>query len=297
MGESLAERLRPRVTSVEHTPHGPFTRSVYRIRMPVLKGMVAVSVYRIGDLLIDTGCPNSADALIESLRDDPPSRVICTHQHEDHVGGISALREAFGAIDVFVPREHIPVIEAGAPVPRYRSESWGHPTAVSNLEPIDPGDVFEVDGVVLRAEPTPGHTPGHTTYVAEVGSKVYALTGDLYLSATPNYAFFEASAPDRIASCRKLAAYGDSLVMLPTHPRPRDDGAVLLADLADWFEELSERFEEVAVELGTRDPVAIALHHFGKDPMRTFSDREASAACLVRSVFSPVTSLPAPTPP
>ena len=285
------------MTSVEHTRHGPFTRSVFRIRMPVLSGMVAVSVYRIGDLLIDTGCTNTAGALVEALRDDPPARVVCTHQHEDHSGGIAALRRAFPDIEVFVPREHIPTIEEAKPVPRYRSESWGHPEPCSGLSPIDPGDVFEVGDVVLTAVPTPGHTPSHTAFLAEVDSRVFALTGDLYLSARPKYAFFEASAPDRIASCRKLAEYGDALIMMPTHNRPREDGAVLLSDLADWFEQVSERFEEAALELGTRDPVELAVHHFGSDPMRLFSDKEASAACLVRSVFSPVQSLPAPPPP
>ena len=285
------------MTSTETTRYGPFTRYVFRLKVTYLQGMVAVAVYRLGDTLIDTGCPHSAEALVEVLRDDPPSRVICTHQHEDHVGGIAALRRAFGEIEVFLPREHVPIVEAAEPVAKYRSESWGHPEPCGKLTPFDPGDVFEDAGIALSAVATPGHTPSHAAFLAQVGSKVFALTGDLYLLTKPKYAFFEASAPDRIASCRKLAEYGDALVIMPTHSRPREDGAILLTKLADWTEHLSVRFEEAALELGTRDPVEVAQHHFGADAMREISDKEASSACLVRSVFSPVQSLPAPPPP
>src|SRR6185312_8168305 len=109
------------------TRHGPFERIVLRAALP--SGPAVVSAWRVGDVLVDTGSSLVAEALVGALRADPPRRIVCTHQHEDHVGGVAAIRRAFGAIPVHAPRPHLPVIARTSRVPAYRAAVWGHPEA------------------------------------------------------------------------------------------------------------------------------------------------------------------------
>lgn len=285
--------MRPHV-AVERTRHGPFERIV--LRAETLMGPAQVSVYRVGDTLVDAGGTAVTSALLGALEERPPKRIVCTHQHEDHVGNLGPLRRALGDIPIFVPRAHIPIIQAVTTVPEYRAYFWGHPDPDAPLIPYDPGDVFEEGKVALTAVETPGHTPHHVALVAEAGDDVFALTGDLY-TAKPLSAWYESACDDTIASYRLLARRGGALRMLPTHGRTRDDAARLFDDSADELEREAEKVQRAKESLGTSDPRAIAASIYPRsDPMDRLSGGEISRAAFVRSVLDPVRSLPAKAP-
>lgn len=277
---------------VERSDHGPFERIALTIDGPPLPAQL--SVYRSGGTLFDSGGARVASALIEALRDTPPRRVILTHQHEDHAGGVGALRAAFGPLPVFAPAAHVEILKRDDPLPAYRLRMWGAPTPILDACPVHTGARLECDGVTVEAVATPGHTPGHLAYVAEDEGRVYALTGDLYLGGRPVDVWWESAAADQIRSCRELAGHGEALTILPTHGKVREDGAGRLLALASYTEERAARVEACARELGTRDYWRIADACLGTDPgMAAFSRGEFSRACFVRAVLDPVRSLPA----
>lgn len=284
---------RPRV-HVERTVHGPFERLSFTFQTPA--GRSQHSLYRLGDTLIDAGGTVATGELLALLRARPPRRIVCTHQHEDHVGNVAAIRREFGAIPVFVPRAHVPIVTVTDRVPDYRAMFWGHPEPTGPVEPYDPGAVFEDSHVAIEAVLTPGHTPHHIAFVARAGARTFALTADLYTSR-PLEAWFESAADDMIASLRRLAASGP--VVLPTHGRVKDDGAHVLHDMSEWLARERERVEAVAARLGARAPraVAAALYgELGRDFADEVSGGEISRAGFVRSVLDPVRELPASVP-
>jgi glyoxylase-like metal-dependent hydrolase (beta-lactamase superfamily II) len=62
-----------------------------------------------GDLLIDTVGRRSGVRLIQALSDCAPRRILLTY-HEDHAGGVSTLRAAWGELPVHAPRALLPVV-------------------------------------------------------------------------------------------------------------------------------------------------------------------------------------------
>lgn len=280
------------VVEVTVTEHGPLRR--YSCSRAAPRGRAQLSVYRLGDALVDTGGTRVTRALLAALAADPPRRILLTHQHEDHVGNVMAIRRALGDLPVLAPRALIDVIASTSRVPGYRAFYWGHPEAPTRdvLVPYDPGDELDVGVGRVRAVATPGHTPPHIAFLFARGGREWALSGDLYTSK-PLDAWLESNTPDAIASYRALAARGARLTLLPTHGRTRDDAAALLTLAADWLERESESVHAASARLGTRDPNELVRALYGTDPLQRVTEGEICRALFVRSVLDPVTELPA----
>ena len=107
-------------------------------------------------LLIDTGegKPSWSSALSSVLRseDATVSRVLLTHWHPDHVGGVSQLLS-------LCPRATI-----------HENEHF------EDIEPISDGQIFKTEGATLRAFHCPGHTTNHMAFVLEEENAMF--TGD-----------------------------------------------------------------------------------------------------------------------
>ncbi|MCW3027213.1 MAG: hypothetical protein JWN81_424 [Solirubrobacterales bacterium] len=122
-----------------------------------------------GLTLVDT-CPSSAApkvlATIRALR-VPLRRVLLTHAHRDHVGGLDILARAVdGEPEVIIGRREAALLAGdysvrnGETEPGPNPRSYGHPdTRPTRL--VDDGD--QVGS--LRVIATPGHTPGHISLV------------------------------------------------------------------------------------------------------------------------------------
>ena len=153
-------------------------------------------------VLIDAGIATSpAAGVIATVRDElrgaTLEAVLVTHAHVDHVGGASALRDAFGC-RILVPRDDAtwaqdPELQwdefwstCGDVVAiedeRTQILAWSGPAfAADGL--LAPGDVVTVGGEQVRAVHTGAHTPGHTCYLAQRDGTLF--TGD-YVQAWGN---------------------------------------------------------------------------------------------------------------
>lgn len=272
--------------------HGPFTRFIMSAPVDVPgEGFMAtaeVSAYLAGDVLIDAGCSRFASSLVDALAGSRPQRIVLTHQHEDHVGAVSALRRAFGHMPVFAPRPLLPLLATGEQVSSYRVAYWGQPDPIVDAIAIDEGDLIDAGTVTLRAIATPGHTPGHMSYLTTGGGPVYGLTGDLLINSRMWLGFFESSAQDLVDSLRLVADIGAPLYILPAHGRARAEGAAVLLKAAEWIENEATMIRKAATDLGSLDPVKVARHLYGPpEPAELATGGDFSTAALVRSVLAP----------
>ena len=146
-------------------------------------GLLVGRVYLIDDpdglTIIDTGLNHAAAKILRQLRAaghkaSDVRRILITHAHPDHVGGLPALRAATGA-QVIASAGERPVIEGRIPVPRPAPAQLSSlnrlvrmpvttfkPTPVDRI--VEDGEVLAEALGGLRVVATPGHAPGHLAF-------------------------------------------------------------------------------------------------------------------------------------
>jgi len=100
--------------------------------------------------------------------------ILLTHTHFDHVGAVAPIARATGA-PVYCPQIEVAVLKdimAFVPWPGFGPfESW------DPEHTIEGGETLELAGLTLDVIDTPGHSPGHVTYVVRDESAL--LSGDV----------------------------------------------------------------------------------------------------------------------
>jgi glyoxylase-like metal-dependent hydrolase (beta-lactamase superfamily II) len=136
--------------------------------------------------LVDAGTKRAPKAVLAGLTHigvgpSDVTRIVVTHAHSNHIGGLARLRGATGATVAAHEREAAYVREGKGPVLDRstlggRLMRRGHgasPTPVE--EELVDGQVIDVAGG-LRVLHTPGHTPGHISLLHEPSRLL--ITGD-----------------------------------------------------------------------------------------------------------------------
>jgi glyoxylase-like metal-dependent hydrolase (beta-lactamase superfamily II) len=285
--------LQPPTFSLSH--HGPVTRIELISANSYTGEPTQVCAFRIGDTLIDTGSPLTQPAMLEYISQHPPRRIILTHQHEDHMGGVAAICRQCGDMPVFCPEAHVQIIATTDKVPEYRAVHWGHPEPYANLIPFAEGDEFIEGDCSIKAILTPGHTVGHMAFLVSCHNEHLVLSGDLYLGPTCFMAFGECNVPDFITSLDKLIAIPHDYTGLPSHGGALNEPKRYFSELKDWYLRETELSLEAAEKLGSTDYVEVFRVRFGKMKMvEIFSRGEVSRLAHLRGIFEPVSALPAP---
>ncbi|UCH73488.1 MAG: MBL fold metallo-hydrolase [Rhodospirillales bacterium] len=142
-------------------------------------------------------------------------RILVTHGHADHCGGVAALRERLG-VPVEGPHED----------DKFWIDRLAEDSAQYGLEPtrgFEPdrwlvdGDTVGFGKVTLRVIHCPGHTPGHVVFF-DAAQKV-AVVGDvLFAGSIGRTDFPRSNHQDLIDSIRnKLWPLGDEVGFIPGH--------------------------------------------------------------------------------
>lgn len=165
-------------------------------------GLLMGRVYLIEDpdglTLIDASLASAAAKILRQLvsigrKPGDIKRILITHAHPDHVGGLPALKQATGA-EVICSTIERPFTEGKTEIPRAPAESLSSLTRrmlpPPTTLPGTPVDRTVQDGEWLpevmgglQAVWTPGHAPGHTAYwqpqkrVVFCGDVIMRLTG------------------------------------------------------------------------------------------------------------------------
>jgi glyoxylase-like metal-dependent hydrolase (beta-lactamase superfamily II) len=131
-----------------------------------------------GFTLVDTTIGGGADELIGAARNAGGEirRIALTHGHGDHVGSLDALKQKLGnTVEVLMP-ELDARIHAGEKVTDGKPKgSWPKIETTPDVR-LSGGERIGS----LEVVPTPGHTPGHVSFLDTRDKSVIA--GDVYTS-------------------------------------------------------------------------------------------------------------------
>lgn len=168
--------------------------------------VISTGLYRIDDLLIDTGPVHSRPQVQQALAGATVTQIVLTHHHEDHVGNAATLGAKYGC----TPRIHalgIPLVARTPQLPTYRRLVWGTPAPVT-AEPL--GEWLETERYRFRIVHTPGHAVDHVAL--HEPSQDWLFSGDLYLGDRIPRGFRSDDLSQLIASLRTLLAIPDCML-------------------------------------------------------------------------------------
>ena len=176
-----------------------------------------------GLTLIDTGLPGSADDILAVARRLGAAirRIVLTHAHIDHVGSVDALMERLGAanVELVANARSLPLLEKPPNTSLLPNEPQGKIKGGVPGIKSSPTQLVEEGGLIgsLRAIETPGHIPGHLSFLDERDGTLYAgdaliALGHLTISGfapwffpLPNFATWDKATA--LASAKKLLDY------------------------------------------------------------------------------------------
>ncbi len=117
-------------------------------------------------ILVDAGTKSSGRKIVDYFKKKniKPTTVLITHYHPDHIGGLLMVYNEFKP-EIYVPREEIDTVRGKSGIVPARSFMSHLVAGISRSAPVE--DVSPADTVKLpyiEVIPTPGHTPGSTSY-------------------------------------------------------------------------------------------------------------------------------------
>jgi glyoxylase-like metal-dependent hydrolase (beta-lactamase superfamily II) len=238
------------------------------------------SAYLVEGLLIDTGCPHTAEEFVRALEGRSIKVAVNTHYHEDHVGANYLLQQKFG-LKILASRESIPLIDGVYKLYPYQELIWGYPVP-TKVEPLP--DKIDTEHFHFEVVPTPGHCKGHVALVEP--AQGWCFSGDLFASREPKAIRLEEDIAGIARSMQKLVDLKTSrLVLFTSLGNVVQDGREALQSCIAYLKDLSLRAKQLDKQGLSASAIRDKL--FGRETVLAgLSEGQLTAENMIRAALS-----------
>jgi len=187
--------------------------------------------------VVDTGVADTAPLIAKAVASlgGRVRRIVLTHVHGDHVGGLDALHDLYPEAEVAISARDARLLSGDtsldADEPQAKLRGGIRPTRTRPARLLEDGDAVSS----LRAASSPGHTPGHMAFYDTrdgtlIAGDAFQTLGGLAVAGQlrgrlPLLALFTWHAPTALESARKLSALGSARLAVghgPVLERPAE---------------------------------------------------------------------------
>ncbi|MBU9723356.1 MULTISPECIES: MBL fold metallo-hydrolase [Bacillaceae] len=232
----------------------------------------------IDGVLLDTGAKSLEKFFKLYFNALDIEKVMLTHFHEDHTGGVAYLQKKRG-LPIFMNETMIEPCRKMADYPLYRQVFWGRRRPFQ-ATPIR--DSFESQNATWLVLHTPGHAVDHHAYLNQETGQLF--TGDLYCQDRTKVALREESIPDIIASLEKVLSY-DFEDVFCCHAGFVKNGRVALNRKLNYLQDLQGKIVKLHEE--GKSPREINTILFPKKyPVTFFSGGDWDSLNIVHSILN-----------
>ena len=200
-GRSLASLSNQRLR-VESTADGRFGTNSYLVLDVDTNEAVVIDANYEPELMVDLVRRTGAQV----------KAVLLTHTDADHIAGLPALLDVFGAIPVAVHESELRALVERKPL---RHEFSVEPPRLEQVTGLKEGDRYAAGALEFEVLHTPGHSPGGVTF--KIGK--YLFTGDALFAGSIGRSDFQNSDGRALMEGirSKLMSLPDDLIVCSGH--------------------------------------------------------------------------------
>lgn len=194
---------------------------------------LAVYLYVVDGLLIDTGPEILKGDSIKFFQENQIEQVALTHVHEDHSGMAFWLERR--KIPIYLHEKAIPEAQRKAKYRLYRRLVWGQRPA---FDPQAMPKVLKTGKYTFDVIDAPGHARYHNIF--HENNQGWLFTGDLFVGTKPKVAFNSENMQETIATIKKILILDFDTVFC-AHSGVISDGKAMFQKKLDFLLEVQEK--------------------------------------------------------